>query len=246
MATTEVEAVLSELTGPWPVVAIPGDRESLASHRAACEALTQRGVIDGSRIRSFSAGAVVMATFPGAPDVRRLVSGKDGCVHTAQDANSLGVLYDSAETTGRNPSGAGSGAIRVLLTHTPPRQGGAEGTDLAPGAIHIGDASLAEAIAAAGVDLVIHGLIAAHGVRAAAKGEATLTGEKPVVLGAGTADGALDAARLLASGVSRGKTRPAPGLIVTISVTERSVRWDSLSWDQAAKTHAPEEKLPGR
>ncbi|HTM20045.1 MAG TPA: hypothetical protein VL172_06050, partial [Kofleriaceae bacterium] len=65
-ARADLQAVLGGLAaGPWALLAIPGDRESLAEHAAAVAALGG-AVVDGGRVRFVDAAGVTIATFPGA------------------------------------------------------------------------------------------------------------------------------------------------------------------------------------
>lgn len=203
----ELSAILGALArdAPWPVLALPADWEPLEVHRSAVEALAEQGVLDGSRVRFVEMDGATLATLPGAPHPGRLMAGSRGCVHTADDT--AGVVAALATRPG----------ARVLLSHTPPRQRGPGGSDRGATGIHVGERSLAEALAAEPIHVLIHGLVAPGGAHAE-RGEQLLE-RRPVVLAAGTMD-PLDAP--LASAL--GHTDSPTGALV-VAVGPRRVRW---------------------
>ena len=180
MGTTQAEiaATLQTLVedAPWPLVAIPGDRESLASHRAAVEALGQN-VYDGSTVRLIRFGPVTIGTLPGGSDASHLPAGVDGCMHTKADISAT----LAALTAEANPR-------RALVSYVPPRQTGRTGSDLAPGGVHVGNIALADALAESKIDVTIHAMVDSP-ERPANVGKATLapSGDS-VFLASGSAD----------------------------------------------------------
>lgn len=146
-SAAELKLALAALVDPsWLVVALPGDREAWPAHAAAIAELAAGGaaIVDGASLRVVDGGAAVVATLPGEPWAERLGAGVEGCAHDAADiAAALALL---AEVAADRP--------RVLVTPPAP-QGGA--SDVAPGGLHAGEPALGQAVAAAQVDLVIHG-----------------------------------------------------------------------------------------
>lgn len=210
MGTTEAELVrtLEPLTGPWPVVAIPGDRESLPALRGAVALLRSRGaaIVDGSAVRFVEAGGAVMATLPGLPYHERLAAGADGCQH--DDADAAAVL-DALDA--RAPAAKAGRPPRILVTPRAPRTGGA--SDLAIGGIHVGDVGLARALGESPIDLVVHGPVTDRLAPAGA------VAHGPVVLAAGD----LDAGPRFDE---RGARVPPAALVVTID--RRALAWQPL------------------
>lgn len=145
----EIEATLGALaTGAtWPLIAIPGDREPIEAHRAATEALGP-SVHDGSRVRFATVGPAVIGTLPGAGDASHLPAGVDGCLHTPAD------IADTVASLSKNTD-----RRRILVSYVPPRQSGSAGSDLASGGVHVGSIALADALAEADVDAVIHAMV---------------------------------------------------------------------------------------
>lgn len=141
----EIARALTPLAqgAPWLLVAIPGDRESIAEHRAVVAELAGGGarVVDGSQVRVVDLGKALLGTLPGAPAAGRLAAGSSGCVHDDADVKAILRALAAAE---RTPT--------LLATPRAPR--GA--TDLAPGGIHAGDVALARLLAAEPVGLVVH------------------------------------------------------------------------------------------
>lgn len=170
-------AVLEALAPPagarWAVVALPGDREHLAAHRAAIDVLAARGapIFDGARLLAVHAGGATIALLPGLPAppdaaAPLLVAGADGCAYDAEDV----ARAAAALATHSGP--------RVAATVMPPRQTDGDATDVGDGGLHVGDPTLAPLLAAA--DLALHGwLDAAAGERATA-GQALVVGAAPL------------------------------------------------------------------
>ena len=177
----ELRAVLAALSeaASWPVVAMPGNDEALAAHREVTAGLAGSGVVDGSVVRLIGNDVVMMGTLPGAAHASLSAARREGCVYT---------LVDAAELARRLRQVSG---VRVLLTHAPPRQRGADATDMGIGQVHMGDAALAEAAATAQVHLVVHGLVPRAPWRQSGRRAVQLDGPVPVVLSAGAADGAV-------------------------------------------------------
>jgi hypothetical protein len=203
----------------WPVLAMPGDWESVPEHRAAVAALADRGVLDGSEIRLLDMGALQLATLPGAPHASRLMSGSDGCVFTTEDATAITTLL------------AGRPGARLLFVHAPPRQGSAglgaphaSPTDTGHTGTSVGERALADVLRATPVDAVIHGLVA---TRDSAGGERSLDASDPVILGAGSLDPlqatALAALDELPSSAPRGPTA------LVAKVTSERITWHSVT-----------------
>jgi hypothetical protein len=225
----EIGAVLAAIgdDAPWPVVAIPGDREALAGHREAIAAAGRRGalVVDGGVIAAIelaAAGGVTIATLPGGPHDEQLIAGLDGCRYDEADARRV-----AADLAGRP-------GIRILATHVAPQQRGRRGSDLARGGIHAGDAALAAAIAALPPDVVLHGQIdeAALDVRGATAAPA----EEPVLAAASEAGarapiylaaGAAEAVRGVAE--VGGDTAVPAGVALVVTVEPPILRWHRLT-----------------
>jgi hypothetical protein len=143
-----ISQVLGALTGTWPVVAIPGDREPAEAHASATAALTGRGVVDGTLIRAVVVRGVAIGLVPGlASDpqgrAQALVAGASGCVHDDAELGRLGTWL------------AGRPEVKVVGSAIPPRQRGPGATDLGAEGTHLGDLRLAPALGA--VDLLVHG-----------------------------------------------------------------------------------------
>jgi hypothetical protein len=183
MGETEAEIAhtLGELArgNAWPIVAIPGPHESLAAHRAAIDFLVRSGqhtIFDGSQIRMVRMDGVTIGTIPGGPEPSQLVAGADGCVYFPEQVAAF------ADTLAQQPS------PRVLASYTPPRQTGNTGSDLAEGAIHIGDPTLAQAVQRASPVAVIHGLLDEAGRGPTSPG-LRRAGTLPLIVGTGAAEG---------------------------------------------------------
>ena len=204
----ELRAVLGALAAeaPWPVWAIPGDREALPAHRAVVGGLRAAGlpVFDGARTRLVSADGVMLAGFPGVERPGQLLAGPDGCVHRADDAAALAARLAAH----RGP--------RIWAGHAPPRQRGPAAGDLALGGVHVGERLLVPAVESARAHLVLHGLVdqAALG---SPRGQARFVDGAPaVVLGAGPVEA------VPISGPS-GPVLGGAALVVTVS--ERTIAW---------------------
>lgn len=200
----ELETALSTLTGPWYLLAVPGDWESLPVHRQVSADLVPAGVIDGVTVRTLQIGAITLGTWPGVPNTRQAMAGADGCTFTATDTDDLPALFAQAQ------------GPRVLVTHTPPRQTGPEATDDTRAGVNIGDRALARAVEDAQVAVVIHGLLAT--APSEPTRPMTLANATPIVLSAGAADGIADL-------TTHGKWRP---LALMITIDGDSVSWQYL------------------
>ena len=214
----EISAVLGALAhegDPWVLWAMPGDRESVAAHRAAVATLlaADRPVFDASRVRMVEADGAVLAAFPGVEQPDELVAGVDGCVHNAADAAALAARLSAAH------------GVRVWAGYAPPRGQSPSDDDVALGGVHVGEQTLTAALAAARADLVLHGMVD-QAVLGPAAGRAGVGGTSaPVVLGAGpvealpvwgpggpAADGGALVVRVSEHGVSWRRVRfPLPG-----------------------------------
>jgi hypothetical protein len=144
----ELAATLGALSGHALVVAIPGDREPAAGHRATVAALAGSGIVDGSLVRWLVIDGVGVATLPGQPYAGRLAHGVEGCGQTDADATAL-LAVAPADLR-----------VRIVASQRAPRH--ADGTDGAALGASAGDAGLAAALAApptagARADLVVHG-----------------------------------------------------------------------------------------
>jgi hypothetical protein len=195
-------------TGPWPVLAIPGDREGIESHRRAIARLSAAGkrVVDGSRVRLARVGGAFIATYPGSASAARMASA-DGCVHGGEDAASLARVL------------AGRGPVRIVASHAPPRGVDAAASDLGSGGVHVGEASLAKGARDAGAQLVVHGVLD-EAVLGEAAGVARLRGGEPLALGVGAAEPAP------VGPMVGGRTASGGALIVTIDGT--TARWERV------------------
>ena len=151
MGTTqqEIAAVLGVLStgAPWPLVAIPGDREDLEAHRAAIRSLGPNAH-DGSRVRVVDMGVIAIGTLPGASDPSHLIGGVAGCVFTSDDVHE--ILAELSKRTD---------AARILVSYVPPRQSGSTGSDLAAGGVHVGDIGLGEAVSSADISAAVHAMV---------------------------------------------------------------------------------------
>jgi hypothetical protein len=127
MGTTqaELEATLGALgdRAPFPILAVPGDLESVGALTAAIKTLRGRGiqVIDGRLIHTIELPGVAIASIPGAGAASRLVAGADGCTYKAEDVTS--ALRALTEKTG----------IRIVASAEAPRssRGGEPSGELA-------------------------------------------------------------------------------------------------------------------
>ncbi|MCG8418664.1 MAG: hypothetical protein MJE77_12055 [Proteobacteria bacterium] len=221
---TELAELLSALAKPasWPLVAIPGERESVLAHRAAVASLRDAGVVDGSRTRLIAVGLIALATLPGAPYRRRLIAGSDGCLHTEEDGREITSLLASMP------------GPRILLSHVPPRQRGTAASDVTSSGIHVGELWLTRAIVEARIQLAVHGLIAPLG--RSGRGERPV-GESPVFLAAGSADGTLDPST---ESVFHLEYRPSgstihPTLALVITVEQDRMHWQRIGRGAATR-----------
>ena len=146
-----IRAVLAELVtdATWPVIAIPGDRESVSEHRAAIESLRGEGmaILDGSRVRAIVARGIAIGTMPGVEFGARLVGGDEGCIHTEADAADLAELLGSRKE------------VRVWAGYAPPRQSGPGASDRTSTGIHVGEEILVEALRSSGAKVVLHAAV---------------------------------------------------------------------------------------
>ncbi len=150
----ELEATLGTVgdRATWPVVALPGDLESVPALTAAIAALRGRGdpVIDGRLARWIEVGGVTIATIPGVAAASRLRAGPDGCIYRPEDvarvldelATRPGLrIAASAEAPRSGESGelalAGHETIDIALhgpttpAPTPAKSGGRDGARVA-------------------------------------------------------------------------------------------------------------------
>jgi len=177
----EITSVLDALArdARWPVIAVPGGRESLPAHRAAVDAVADSGravVYDGASVRIIEMDGVAIGTIPGIAEPGQLMAGNDGCVHEVES------LVVSVNELARLPT------PRVLASYAPPRQRGEGGSDVGAGGVHIGEPALALAVAAADPVAVVHGLVdeAAAGDTS---GKPRHPRAKPALIGAGAIEG---------------------------------------------------------
>jgi len=200
----DIVATLKPLLGPWLLVAIPGDRERIADHRAAVEELASAGgsIVDGSHVRLIETDTVAIATLPGSAHVGQLVSGIEGCTYQQRDADAIADEL------------AAHDKVRVWVSYTAPRQRGDDASDLAAGGIHIGDVALATAVDRSKAHLVLHAQVDVAALRPA-KGELRITANSRVFLATGAAE---PAPVVGARGVAAGSS-----LFVTLS--KNRVRW---------------------
>jgi hypothetical protein len=202
----EVTKVLDVLAdGAILVVAIPGDREPAAGHRAAIAGLAARGVVDGSQIRWLVIDKVGVATLPGQAFAARLAHGVEGCGHTDEDATAI-LAAAPADL-----------AVRILASQRAPRH--ADGSDHGALGATAGDPGLAAAIEAAGAkgaDVVVHASL--DGTPASAGKLAPGAGPVAIATGIASASPRLDA--------RGGRVTPA-ALLVTIEGNR--VEWQPIA-----------------
>ena len=213
----QIAGTLEPLSAPetWLLVAIPGDRESVAGHRAAVAGLSERAVIDGSRVRIVTAAPVSLVTLPGAPHVERLLAGPEGCLHDRDDARQV------AEILREQPG------IEIFASHVPPRQRRATASDLSAAGIHIGEPWLGDVVRESGAHVVIHGLIAAPGM--ALRGAHDKAEENPAFLAAGALDGlpTLSSVATRPAASWRRSDQPVP-LALVLVVDGEQITWQRL------------------
>ncbi len=193
-----------------PIVAIPGDRESIPDHRAAIAQLVSAGapILDGSVVRVVSAGDIVIATFPGVERAEQLIAGADGCQHTAEDAAALSRDLASRTT-----------ALKVWAGYAPAQQRAADASDLGLSGVHIGELSLAEPVAASGAALMIHAMTddAVFGPEAGETALGTLT--------------SLATGPVEALSIQRPRRPPVSGSVVVAALGPSRVRWRRIVFE---------------
>ncbi len=163
----ELEATLGTVAegAKYPVIALPGDLESIPALSAALASLRQRGlhVLDGRLIHQIELPVATIALVPGGRGRSRLVSGSDGCAYAVADVNRVYATL----TANR--------ALRIVASADAPRQrAGGEATGelvLAPNAGHE-------------IDIVLHGPTTSTATRAVSGGRDA----RGVALTPGTAD----------------------------------------------------------
>ncbi|MEM9493800.1 MAG: hypothetical protein AAGC55_31930, partial [Myxococcota bacterium] len=210
--------------------AMPGDRESVVAHRAAVAALSDAAVVDGSRIRIVEIGRFLLATLPGAPHAGRLSAGRDGCLVTAEDGDSLAAgLAELAAEQDRIP---------VILAHSPPRQSGVDASDRTGQGIHIGEPWLTRTVNAIQPMAVVHGLIAPPVPAAQQRGQVP-AGSPVQFIAAGAADGLGDAAvTIVGQSVNKPPRATQLALIVTL---ESPAEGDRVRWQRLFKSQKNSE-----
>jgi len=215
----EIEPVLAALSrgAPWPLWALPGDREELPAHRAAVASLRGAGaaVFDGSAIRFVDMGGVTLGSLPGGAHPGRLVAGRLGCHHRAHDGARLADELARAD------------GVRVWVGQTPPRQRGPASSDLATGGIHVGETELASLVTRAGAHVVLHGLVDEAALGKAAGRAALVDGAAPVVLGTGPLD---------ASPLSDPTGPVYRGAALVLEISPRTARWSRIRTLLAGKS----------
>lgn len=216
IADTEAElrSIYAALAGdaPWPVLAIPGNREPVLAHRRTIVDLNEsnRGVVlDGSDVRLLRIGPATIATFPGVSESAQLVSGDRGCVHSSDDAEAIAQLLRTQDT------------IKIWAGYAPPRQLGATGSDVARGGIHVGERILTGPIQRSEAALVLHGLVDEAALRAQSGDVST---KETAFVAAGSA---------AASPIIGAHTRALRGSAVIITIDKSRIRWRRLAIDLA-------------
>jgi hypothetical protein len=201
----DLEGVLGALAdGSVLVLAIPGDREPAAGHRAAVAALAGRGVLDGAVVRWLVVDGVGVATLPGQPAVTRLAHGVEGCGHADADATAV---------VAAGPDGV---RVAILASQRAPRH--ADGGDRSALGAAAGDAGLATAIAAAGapgVDVIVHAALDGAPATAGTLAPAP----RPVALATGVAS---------ASPRLDGKGRRVTPAALVVTVDGNRVAWQPI------------------
>jgi hypothetical protein len=192
-----------------PLLAIPGDRESIPAHRAALSALAAEGraVFDGSRVKTVAIDGALIAALPGADAAGKLVAGADGCLHRPVDVTAVATRL------------AAHGGVRVWATHSAPRQRGAASGDLALGAVHVGNLALAGALPAAHAHLVLHGEVDEAALGAPTGGVQVGAGAPPVILGAGPVE---------AMPVRGARGAPIGGAALVVRIAGHGISWKRL------------------
>lgn len=218
----DIAEILGALTAPetWLVVALPGDRESVSGHRAAVAGLRERGVVDGSRIRLVTAGAISLATLPGAPHIERLVAGPDGCLHDRDDARHI------ADALAEEPG------IRLFASHVPPRQRSSTASDMTTAGIAIGEPWLTDIIRKSGARVALHGLVTQSGETL--RGAHDDRDGSPVFLSAGALDGLPPPPRLGPRPAASSR-RPSGAAVLALVLV---VDGDRITWQRLAEASA--------
>jgi hypothetical protein len=110
----ELEATFAAIAdhAAWPLVALPGDLESVPAQAQAIAALRERGtaVIDGRLVQRIELPAATIALVPGASEASRLAAGTEGCRYRAAD-----VARAFADLTPR-------AGLRILASAEAPRE----------------------------------------------------------------------------------------------------------------------------
>ncbi len=194
--------------GDWPVVLIAGDRERADAAAGAARALGEP-VIDGAAVRFLEADGVVVGTLPGVAPGWPLVPATDGCAREAGDDAALVAAL-----------GKRSG-VRVVATWAPPRQPGGGASDLTRDGVHVGARGLADALAAGGVALVIHGMVNDAALAGPSRG--TVDTAHPRALAAGAID-AVPVDRI----PGRVQEAPVTGAALIVRVGARRLAWQRL------------------
>jgi hypothetical protein len=142
MGTTraELDAVFAALAdrATWPVVALPGDLESVDALVDTIAAARQRGtlLVDGRLIQRIELPAATIALVPGASAASRLMAGTAGCLYREAD-----VAAAFADLTPRP-------GLRILGSSEAPRHGSSDHP--------VGELALT-AGAGQQIDLALHG-----------------------------------------------------------------------------------------
>lgn len=191
---------------PWVFLALPGDRETLADHRAALAALgDSTRVLDGAEVRVVTTGIGPVATLPGAPHASQLVAGAGGCVFEREDAHGLADWLDTGDE------------FSIWASYVPPRQRGARASDIVRG-VHVGDPAVGEAVQSAGVDLVVHAQVDEAALGETEGTRRTDIGDR-VTVGAGPAE---------ALPVYGETGRVASGSALVLHVTPPRIEWERI------------------
>jgi hypothetical protein len=192
-----------------PLLAIPGERESIPAHRAALAALAREGraVFDGSRVRAVAIDGVLIASLPGADSAGQLVAGAEGCLYDAADLEAVAARL------------AAHGGVRVWAGHSAPRQRGPAAGDLALGGVHVGNLALARALPASRAHLVLHGEVDQAALGAAAGQAHVAERRPPLVLGTGPVE---------AMPVAAARGAPIGGGALVVRIAGRGISWKRI------------------
>jgi predicted phosphodiesterase len=134
-SAASIQAVLETVgAAAVPVLVVIGNRETRMDFVAGVTAAQAKfpGVINMNQVRVFNTDDVSVVSLPGYYNRRYLYSG-DGCAYTKSDVAEVGTLATSA-----------TGANRVLLSHGPPRQAGANAIDRIHEGANVGDPEITE------------------------------------------------------------------------------------------------------